>query len=552
MAFGGNGILGKFQQRLKNIRINRAKKKKMNEEFLEEKVKEIHKIVENEPNRIVRKGVALVNEDDSPVIKKQDVGSDKIGLVIETVPEKKDDVERVADDPYVQGVVEHIHELDLDVSSKKAVLSSDEDNVKNNTLTQENDSNNMGKNSNSGLMQDKQVVQKAGIQVEEKKQSLGDVKDYGFHPNKKVNGPLSDEDRKKKIDSVKEDLLVKIQLSFDDCIDELDVLESELYLLSSKEEYALTVEKIKKIKSKINEYVTEINQLIDIYNSYNKKYFNGSIADIDDDVIADDLISFRMLLENQSDEKKFVGEIKNLESFQKLYQRLQEIKGNVESLREDANRKQGNFEERDKKYHEILEGALNASTINKSCVDEINKQNEYYGSLMERIHDIHSSEYVTTHLRGLGDLVDMSLRYVGLLLLNPLRNTIPGIGIQTIATRRLVGNLYRRLHFEEVRHIHYEAVDYDNEINKNLTDVHYMSSLIDDTLGSVEKLRSDFMMQYDSKIPGYSDTLMRLDDLYYMVQKNQKRLNIIEKNLNYGKRVNEEKLVRVRELNEHE
>ena len=552
MAFGGNGILGKFQQRLKNIRINRAKKKKMNEEFLEEKVKEIHKIVENEPNRIVRKGVALVNEDDSPVIKKQDVGSGKIGLVIETVPEKKDDVERVADDPYVQGVVEHIHELDLDVSSKKAVLSSDEDNVKNNTLTQENDSNNMGKNSNSGLMQDKQVVQKAGIQVEEKKQSLGDVKDYGFHPNKKVNGPLSDEDRKKKIDSVKEDLLVKIQLSFDDCIDELDVLESELYLLSSKEEYALTVEKIKKIKSKINEYVTEINQLIDIYNSYNKKYFNGSIADIDDDVIADDLISFRMLLENQSDEKKFVGEIKNLESFQKLYQRLQEIKGNVASLREDANQKQGNFEERDKKYHEILEGALNASTINKSCVDEINKQNEYYGSLMERIHDIHSSEYVTTHLRGLGDLVDMSLRYVGLLLLNPLRNTIPGIGIQTIATRRLVGNLYRRLHFEEVRHIHYEAVDYDNEINKNLTDVHYMSSLIDDTLGSVEKLRSDFMMQYDSKIPGYSDTLMRLDDLYYMVQKNQKRLNIIEKNLNYGKRVNEEKLVRVRELNEHE
>ena len=528
MAFGGNGILGRFQQRLKNIRINRAKKKKMNEEFLEEKVKEIHKIVENEPNRMVRKGAALVNEDDSPVIKKQDVGSDKIGLVIETVPEKKDDVERVADDPYVQNVVDYIHELDLDVSSKKAVLSSDEDNVKNNTLTQENDSNNMGKNSNSGLMQDKQVV--AGNQVEEKKQSLGDVKDYGFHHNKSGNSFLSDEDRKKKIDSVKEDLLVKIQLSFDDCIDELDVLESELYLLSSKEEYALTVEKIKKIKKKINEYVTEINQLIDIYNSYNKKYFNGSVADIDDDVIADDLISFRMLLENQSDEKKFVGEIKNLESFQKLYQRLQEIKGNIESLREDANQKQGNFEERDKKYHEILEGALNASTIN----------------------DIHSSEYVTTHLRGLGDLVGMSLRYAGLLLLNPLRNTIPGIGIQTIATRRLVGNLYRRLHFEEVRHIHYEAVDYDNEINKNLTDVHYMSSLIDDTLGSVEKLRSDFMMQYDSKIPGYSDTLMRLDDLYYMVQKNQKRLNIIEKKLNYGKRVNEEKIVRVRELNEHE
>lgn len=552
MAFGGNGILGKFQQRLKNIRINRAKKKKMNEEFLEEKVKEIHKIVENEPNRMVRKGAALVNEDDNPVIKKQDVGSDKIGLVIETVPEKKDDVERVADDPYVQNVVDYIHELDLDVSSKKAVPSSDEDNVKNNTLTQENDSNNMGKNSNSGLMQDKQEVQKVGIQVEEKKQSLGDVKDYGFHHNKSGNNLLSDEDRKKKIDSVKEDLLVKIQLSFDDCIDELDVLESELYLLSSKEEYALTVEKIKKIKKKINEYVTEINQLIDIYNSYNKKYFNGSIADIDDDVIADDLISFRMLLENQSDEKKFVGEIKNLESFQKLYQRLQEIKGNVESLREDANQKQGNFEERDKKYHEILEGALNASTINKSCVDEINKQNEYYGSLMERIHDIHSSEYVTTHLRGLGDLVGMSLRYVGLLLLNPLRNTLPGIGIQTIATRRLVGNLYHRLHFEEVRHIHYETVDYDNEINKNLTDVHYMSNLINDTLESVEKLRSEFMMQYDSKIPGYSDTLMRLDDLYYMVQKNQKRLNIIEKKLNYGKRVNEEKLVRVRELNEHE
>ena len=259
-----------------------------------------------------------------------------------------------------------------------------------------------------------------------------------------------------------------------------------------------------------------------------------------------------MLLNSQNDENKFVGEIKKLESFQKLYQHLNEIKGNVESIREDAKNKQVNFEERDKKYKEILQGALNVATINKSCVEEISKQNDYFSTLMNKVSDIQSHEYVTTRLRGFGDLVGMSLKYVGLLLLNPLKNTLPGIGIQTLATRKLVGNLYRNLHIEEVKHIHYEAIDYEIEINRSLSDVHYMSDIMTDTISGVEKLRSDFLMQYDSNIPGYNDTLNRLNDLYVMVLNNQKKLQIIEKNLDYGKKINEEKLVRVKELNEHE
>lgn len=555
MAIGGNGILGKFQQRLRNIRINRAKKKKLNEEYLEEKVKEIHRVVENDSHRKISKGIDLVNDEKSQSAKDK---SGKAELFVETVPDEKDnvveelhdDVKKVADDSYVQGVVQHIHELDLVDTANKVVISREQDANQKDNFVQSNVLKDRSEDSDNELIQDNQKILNSAINLEDKKQSLDSDKDYGFHSKKNVS--LSDEDRKKEIDSVKNDLLLRIQACFDNCNNELDVLESELYLLTSEEEYALTVKKIKKIKSEINEYVTQINQIIGVYNSYSKKYFGGSVVDIEDNTIADDLIKFRMLLNSQNDENKFVGEIKKLESFQKLYQHLNEIKGNVESIREDAKNKQVNFEERDKKYKEILQGALNVATINKSCVEEISKQNDYFSTLMNKVSDIQSHEYVTTRLRGFGDLVGMSLKYVGLLLLNPLKNTLPGIGIQTLATRKLVGNLYRNLHIEEVKHIHYEAIDYEIEINRSLSDVHYMSDIMTDTISGVEKLRSDFLMQYDSNIPGYNDTLNRLNDLYVMVLNNQKKLQIIEKNLDYGKKINEEKLVRVKELNEHE
>ena len=103
---------------------------------------------------------------------------------------------------------------------------------------------------------------------------------------------------------------------------------------------------------------------------------------------------------------------------------------------------------------------------------------------------------------------------------------------------------------EEVNHIHYKAIDYDSELSHKLIDVNYTSSIIDDTLKDIERLRDDFMLQYNSNIPGYEDTLKKIDKIHHNIVRSQNRVFKIRERLRKSKKLNEQKMVRVKELNE--
>ena len=356
--------------------------------------------------------------------------------------------------------------------------------------------------------------------------------------------------KEEKLEKLRDEIIGKIQGSFEDKLDELDVLESEIYLLSKEEETVVVMSQIREIRKKINDSIERLNQIIEQYNFYKKNYYMDYITSIDDEVMVDDLIDYKFLLDSLDDEKKFVKEYKNLDEFQRLYDHLKMVKSEVLQLKENTIKKEIEVSERDQKYLEITDSMFRVNKVNQSCNEELERQNEYFSSLMKKVNQIDREEYTTYHLRGLGELVSMSLRYAGLMLMSPFRGFLPGIGLQTIATRRLIGNIRNNLHMEEVRHVHYEAINYDNEINSKLTDVFYVSSMIDDTLKDIKRLREEFMYQYDSSVPGYDDTMDKIDKIYLTIVRNQNKVDKIEKNLKYSKKLNEHKMIRVRKLNE--
>ena len=47
------------------------------------------------------------------------------------------------------------------------------------------------------------------------------------------------------------------------------------------------------------------------------------------------------------------------------------------------------------------------------------------------------------------------------------------------------------------------------------------------------------------------DTLDKIDRMYRVVVRNQNKVSIIEDRLNNSKKINQDKLIRVREMNEH-
>ena len=72
-------------------------------------------------------------------------------------------------------------------------------------------------------------------------------------------------------------------------------------------------------------------------------------------------------------------------------------------------------------------------------------------------------------MQGLNNLLSISLKYIGLLSLTPLRGILPGIAAKTYATRKLVGSMYHSLHYEKQEKIYSALVS--KSVNKLGKDV---------------------------------------------------------------------------------
>ena len=345
------------------------------------------------------------------------------------------------------------------------------------------------------------------------------------------------------------DIITKLKDSFEDKLDELEVLHSELFLLSTYQDSQLELKKVEEIKKKINIIIVRINEIIEQYNLYKKNYYIDNVIGIDDSIIVDDIINYRYLLDSFNDEKAFVKEYKALEEFKSLYNNLEEIKKETEILQKENEDKIEEYGIRDKKFDDIKLDMIKGLDINKDLEYEIDKQNKYFNELMSKISVINREEYITRHLKGVGNLIGQSLKYMGLMMLSPFCGMLPGIAMQTLATKKLIGNAYKKLHFEEEKHVRYSAINYDSELNHHIVSVSYTEDLLDDTLKDVKRLKEEFMSIYNSNIPGYEDTLKNIEKIENKLLHNQNKVFIIKNNLRRSKKLNEDKMIKVRELN---
>lgn len=502
---GNNGgILSKFRERLRKIRISRSKKKKQNDKFIQDKVEEIREAIRKDTTPIRRKvryKAGLVEES----VSKEDTFSHVIVDIRKTAPERRISHKKVGK-PNLD-IINNIKDNDNLVKSSEKVVQ-------------------VRKHKKVGYVSDKEK---------------NDVDNHRHISREK----------EELLDKLSADIISRIKNSFEDKLDELQVLESELYFLEKNQENELELNKVKDIKKRINELIGQVNSIIEQYNAYKENYYIDSVIDINDNILVDDIIQYRDLLDSLSLEKEFVKEYKALDEFKRLYLSLKVVRDDAEKLQQSNEKKIEEFDIRDKKYNDIKLQMIPIDDINKTCTYEIAKQNEYFADLMKKINIINREEYTTTHLRGLGELIGRSLNYVGLLMLSPLSGLIPSIAVQTLATKRMIGNIYQNMHVEEIKHIKYNAINYDIELNHHLCDIDYTADLLSDTLQDIERLKEDFLKQYDSRIAGYEDTLKKINAIEGTIHQNQNRVEIIRSNLKRSKKLNEDKLKRVRQLNDN-
>ena len=101
----------------------------------------------------------------------------------------------------------------------------------------------------------------------------------------------------------------------------------------------------------------------------------------------------------------------------------------------------------------------------------------------------------------------------------------------------------------EVRVIKDYEIFKDKELLDSLRNT-IISNLIDDTIKDFGKMKSDFLLIYNSNILGYEDTFKKIEKLEEILYRNKIKVDVIKKRINVSKRVNENKMIRVKKLNE--
>ena len=50
-------------------------------------------------------------------------------------------------------------------------------------------------------------------------------------------------------------------------------------------------------------------------------------------------------------------------------------------------------------------------------------------------------------------------------MLSPLSGIIPSIAVNTLMTKKVIGDMYNNLHYEDIKHVCYSAVNYESELS---------------------------------------------------------------------------------------
>jgi len=343
-------------------------------------------------------------------------------------------------------------------------------------------------------------------------------------------------------------IIKKMKDEIEDNLNLISVLESELFLLNEKNKNELSLEKCKEIRKRIEELIEKINHIILQYNIYKSNRFLDNMLDIDSSDLIDDIIEYKRFYSVSDLKRSFYGDYNLVNDYKKLYQRLDEIKDDVLNLYKDNYDKLKDIDIRDKKYEFIKDKIVDIDKINKDCERFISNQNKYIDDINEKVSQIDIRDVVSYRMKGFGDLVGGTFRYLSLLMLSPFMGVFPSIAVSTYAANRMVKNLYKALTLEKITTVVYSANDLQNELSRKINDLDYNYNNVEVTLDNIHKLKNEFKNQYSSNIPGYDETLRKINDIERLVYNNKCRLDLIKKRLIERKKINEKTLVKVKTL----
>lgn len=372
--------------------------------------------------------------------------------------------------------------------------------------------------------------------------------------NQQVN-PISKEEiinkPKEKIDYLNNQIVNKIKKRLVKYLDEIEMLESELYVIGTISKDEATIEELNKTKAKVNALINKINSLKEKYKLIKNYVDNELFIDDKDDFLDEDIDYLKQLATSDEIEKN-KSTIKKIKEYKLLSLELDVIEAKVKDLNSIKEKKKEELNLRDDNYQKLLDTYINNRTISEQCQKMTAEQEKALASI--NVNDIEVITNTTTRLVGMGEVFRSGLKYISTVM-NPFKYTRNGIAQSTILAKRLVDNALNNVHMETRTKISYQAADYSYEIDRCLNELEYVSNTIDKSLEDITYLKNRYiseLIKYKYRVPKIAKTYQDIIKLENLLLSNKRKTQMMINKTNNLELANKNKLIKVKKLNNQE
>ena len=301
----------------------------------------------------------------------------------------------------------------------------------------------------------------------------------------------------------------------------------------------------------IKNILCKLDKLKNKYDYLKDNYDFEYMLEINEGELVDNIIELKSIVDND-EIVSVVEDYKLLDTYKCLYLKIDDLHSRVEDYEKYKEQKVAELKKRDIDFEKVKARVFDIGKVNSSYESFVKEQNDFLKSLSEKVANIDSHEEVYYRMVGFGKLLGNTFKYLGLLMLSPLRGVVPSIATQTIITRNAMGNLYNNIHWEENRKMVYEAIDYSSEIRNAINDLDSTDRLVDKTLDDIIKLKmiyNDRFRQYQGDFYEYKEVIRKINDMENKIIGNKIKIELMKKKMLEKEQINAKKLVLVKQYN---
>lgn len=334
-------------------------------------------------------------------------------------------------------------------------------------------------------------------------------------------------------------------------INELEVLQSELFLLRELNGEDIYLKNCQEDIKEIKKMLSKIKSLKEKYDYLKDNVDFEYMLEYNDDLLIDKILELKELC-SSDDIRYVVDNYRLLNEYKFLYLKIDKLQEDTVKYEEYRNLKAEELKQRDINFDKMKNDIYDIDKENVRYDNFVREQELFLKELEGKISKIDSYEKVSYRLKGFNQLLSNSFKYLGLLLINPLKGLMPGIVTQTLVTKNVISNLYNNLEWEENKKIIYEAIDYSTALNAAMSNLDMTTMIIDSTLEDISKLKNKYMKdfsKYEYSFSSYRDAIKKINKMENAVLGSKIKIEKMQQRMKEKERQNENKLKMVKKLN---